>query len=43
MQVLKTFKAGDKGGQRYLRQWGEDLVAARYRAIEGSQECLTTI
>lgn len=42
MQVLKTIQPKSPGAQRFLRQWGEKLVAVRYRDA-GANITLTTI
>lgn len=31
MDVVRTIKPGDKGSQRFLKEYGERLVAVRYR------------
>ena len=41
MDVVRTIKPGDKGSLRFLKQYGEQLVAVRYRK-QGRQR-LTTI
>ena len=43
MNVLKTIKPGDHGSQRFVREWGDRLVAVRYRADRSRPVTLTTI
>lgn len=42
MQVLKTIQPKSPGAQRFLREWGDKLVAVRYRDA-GANTTLTTI
>jgi len=41
MDVVRTIKPGDKGSQRFVKKYGERLVAVRYRK-KGSHR-LTTV
>lgn len=43
MEVTRTIKAGEKGSLRFLKQWGDQLVAVRYRKDHRQQRMLTTI
>lgn len=43
MEVTRTIKAGEKGSLRFLKQWGHQLVAVRYRKDHRQQRVLTTI
>jgi len=43
MRIIKTIKAGAKGSRRFLKQWGDQLVAVLYRKDERQQRTLTTI
>lgn len=41
MRVIKTFKPKDNGAKRFANEWGDQLVAVRYREHDG--KILTTI
>ncbi|MBU2984230.1 hypothetical protein KO528_02610 [Saccharophagus degradans] len=41
MRVIKTFKPKDNGAKRFANEWGDQLVAVRYREHKG--RILTTI
>lgn len=43
MKVVKTIRAGEAGSQRFLRQYGENLIAVRYRKSTQHDTLLTTI
>ena len=43
MEVIKTMRPGRPGTQRYLRRYGEKLVAVRYRHDPKRNRQLTTI
>lgn len=43
MDVVKTLAPGKPGTKRFVREWGDALVAVRYRKNESCREMLTTI
>ncbi len=43
MKITKTMKPGKKGTQRFVREWGENLVAVRYREEPKKKKVFTTI
>ena len=43
MKVLKTIIAGKKGSQKYLRQWGDQLLNVRYREGQDGKTIITSI
>lgn len=43
MKTIKTIKPGAKGTKRFLREWGDSLVAVRYREDLQRQKIFTTI
>lgn len=43
MKVIRTIRAGEAGSQRFLRKYGENLVAVRYRKSTQHHTLCTTI
>lgn len=43
MKTLKTMKPGTKGTARFVREWGDNLVAVRYREDAQRKKVFTTI
>ena len=43
MKVTKTIRANQQGAKRFKRQWGDKLIAVRYRLDENASEFITTI
>lgn len=43
MDVIRTIKPGDPGSRRFVRQYGEELVAVRYRRATDGSRLFTTI
>ncbi len=43
MDVIKTLAPGKPGTKRFVREWGDSLVAVRYRRNQRTSETLTTI
>lgn len=43
MKVVRTIRAGEAGSQKFLRQYGENLVAVRYRKSSALNTLFTTI
>lgn len=43
MQVIRTIKPGAAGSRRFERQYGESLVAVRYRKSQDLDKIYTTI
>jgi len=43
MKVLKTMQPGDAGTGRYLKRFGKDLVAVRYRGYVNKNMRVTTV
>lgn len=43
MKTLKTMKPGTKGTARFVREWGDNLVAVRYREDAQCNKIFTTI
>lgn len=43
MTVVKTIRPNEPGAKRYFDEWGEKLVAVRYRKSEQDGLCHTTI
>ena len=43
MNVTKTIKPGERGSQRFMREWGDRLVAVRYREDQENTRTYTTI
>lgn len=43
MKVVRTIRAGEAGSQRFLRKYGENLVAVRYRKSTRHNTLFTTI
>ncbi len=43
MKVIKTIAAGEKGSMRFLDEWGDNLLAVRYREDVERGLILTTV
>jgi len=43
MTVLKTMRPGDAGTRRYLKRFGKNLVAVRYRGNVNKNMRVTTV
>lgn len=43
MEVVKTIRPGAHGSHRFLDEWGDKLVAVRYRKAGGQNRIYTTI
>ena len=43
MKVTKTIRNDQAGAQRFKRQWGDKLIAVRYRYDSARNELITTI
>ncbi|GAB1270007.1 hypothetical protein NBRC116493_32600 [Aurantivibrio infirmus] len=43
MKVIKTIAAGEKGSVRFLDEWGDNLLAVRYREDVERGLILTTV
>jgi len=43
MTVLKTMRPGDVGTRRYLKRFGKNLVAVRYRGNVNKNMRVTTV
>ena len=43
MDVVRTITPGKRGSIRYLKEWGDQLVAVRYRKNTETNQMLTTI
>ena len=43
MKVVRTIRAGEAGSQRFLRKYGENLIAVRYRKSSQHNTLFTTI
>ena len=43
MKVTKTIRNDQPGAQRFKRQWGDKLIAVRYRHDSSKNEQITTI
>lgn len=43
MKVTKTIRSHQSGAQRFKRQWGDKLIAVRYRHDSVHNELITTI
>ncbi len=43
MDVVKTLRPGDSGSHRFLDEWGDKLVAVRYRKSDCGKQIYTTI
>lgn len=43
MDVVRTIAPGKRGSIRYLKEWGDQLVAVRYRKNTKTNQMLTTI
>ena len=43
MKVIRTLRPGGHGTRKFVREWGEKLIAVRYRELPARQKTLTTI
>jgi len=43
MKVIKTIRNGQHGSQRFVKEWGENLIYVRYRLNEAKKNMITTI
>lgn len=43
MRVTKTIRPGEPGSQRYVRRFGQRLIAVRYRKSKDEQIIYTTV